>query len=43
MTTTPDLWRHYGRARTERDRAVPGAFRWTWGRTTAPVPRSWVS
>ncbi|MFT9666594.1 class I SAM-dependent methyltransferase [Streptomyces rhizosphaericola] len=36
MTTTPDLWHHYGRAHTERDRAVPGAFRWTWGQDDGP-------
>ncbi len=36
MTTTADLWHHYGRARAERDRAVPGTLRWTWGRDDGP-------
>ncbi|MEU8623134.1 class I SAM-dependent methyltransferase [Streptomyces sp. NPDC048623] len=30
MTTTPDLWHHYGRTRSTTDRTIPGAFRWTW-------------
>ncbi|ATY99896.1 class I SAM-dependent methyltransferase [Streptomyces cavourensis] len=36
MTTTADLWHHYGRVRAERDRGVPGAFRWTWGQDDGP-------
>ena len=39
MTTTPsDLWHHYGRTRAERDRAVPGAFRWNWSQDSGPGP-----
>ncbi|XIE81619.1 class I SAM-dependent methyltransferase [Streptomyces sp. SBR177] len=36
VTTTPDLWHHYGRTRASTDRAVPGAFRWTWGQDDGP-------
>jgi SAM-dependent methyltransferase len=32
----PDLWHHYGRARAERDREVPGAFRWAWDQVSGP-------
>lgn len=35
-TTTTDLWYHYGRARTEHDRAVPGTFRWIWSQDGGP-------
>ncbi|MFC7792269.1 methyltransferase domain-containing protein [Streptomyces cinereoruber] len=34
--TTADLWYHYGRVRAERDRAVPGSFRWSWGQDVGP-------
>jgi SAM-dependent methyltransferase len=32
----PDLWHHYGRARAEHDREVPGTFRWTWDQQGGP-------
>lgn len=35
-TTTADLWHHYGRARADRDRAVPETFRWIWSHDTGP-------
>ncbi|MFF8285026.1 class I SAM-dependent methyltransferase [Streptomyces albus] len=38
MTTTPDLWHHYGRARHTSDRAVPGHFAWTWSQQGGPGP-----
>ncbi|MCG3039453.1 methyltransferase domain-containing protein [Streptomyces fenghuangensis] len=38
MTTTADLWHHYGRARAERDRAVPKAFHWIWSQDGGPGP-----
>ncbi|GAA2399272.1 hypothetical protein GCM10010420_27180 [Streptomyces glaucosporus] len=38
MTGTADLWHHYGRARAGRDRAVPGAFHWTWSQDGGPGP-----
>lgn len=38
VTSTPDLWHHYGRARAESDRAVPAAFRWIWGQDGGPGP-----
>ncbi len=36
MTTTADLWHHYGRTRAERDRGVPDAFHWTWSQDGGP-------
>ncbi|WP_234336488.1 methyltransferase domain-containing protein [Streptomyces sp. NRRL S-920] len=36
MTTTADLWHHYGRIRAERDRAVPDAFHWIWSQDGGP-------
>ncbi len=36
MTTTADLWHHYGRTRAERDRAVPDAFHWIWSQDGGP-------
>ncbi|MFD5319638.1 class I SAM-dependent methyltransferase [Streptomyces sp. NPDC127098] len=36
MTTTPDLWHQYGRARAATDRAVPEAFYWDWGQEGEP-------
>ncbi len=43
MTTTstaqsgaPDLWHHYGRARADTDRGVPGAFHWVWAQAGGP-------
>ncbi|MFG3102957.1 class I SAM-dependent methyltransferase [Streptomyces sp. NPDC048182] len=37
MTTgTADLWHHYGRARAQRDRAVPGVFSWSWDQNGGP-------
>lgn len=36
MEPTADLWHHYGRIRARRDRAVPDAFRWTWGQDGGP-------
>ncbi|MEV6807027.1 class I SAM-dependent methyltransferase [Streptomyces sp. NPDC051132] len=30
MSTTPDLWHHYGRTRAGCDRAVPRTFHWSW-------------
>ncbi|MFE2937495.1 class I SAM-dependent methyltransferase [Streptomyces sp. NPDC059255] len=36
--TSSDLWHHYGRARAERDRAVPEAFRWVWSQDCGPGP-----
>ncbi|MCX4672473.1 class I SAM-dependent methyltransferase [Streptomyces sp. NBC_01381] len=38
MTTTPDLWHHYGRARAEHDQTVPGTFRWNWSQDSGPGP-----
>ncbi|MBW1602408.1 class I SAM-dependent methyltransferase [Streptomyces sp. JJ66] len=38
MTTTTDLWHHYGRTRTEHDRAVPETFHWSWSQDTGPGP-----
>lgn len=38
MTTTTDLWHHYGRTRTEHDRAVPETFHWIWSQDTGPGP-----
>ncbi|WP_405606401.1 methyltransferase domain-containing protein [Streptomyces sp. NBC_00076] len=35
-TTTPDLWHHYGRSRSESDRDVPDRFHWTWGQDSGP-------
>ncbi|MFD8325127.1 methyltransferase domain-containing protein [Streptomyces lydicus] len=35
-TTTADLWHHYGRTRAATDRAVPDAFRWSWGQDSGP-------
>ncbi|MFD3481690.1 class I SAM-dependent methyltransferase [Streptomyces sp. NPDC058665] len=34
--TTTDLWHHYGRTRTERDRAVPKSFHWIWSQDGGP-------
>lgn len=34
--TTTDLWYHYGRTRTERDRAVPETFHWIWSQDGGP-------
>ncbi|MFJ3503994.1 methyltransferase domain-containing protein [Streptomyces sp. NPDC090135] len=34
--TSTDLWHHYGRVRAERDRAVPGSFRWSWSQVDGP-------
>jgi SAM-dependent methyltransferase len=31
-----DLWHHYGRARAEHDREVPGGFRWGWDQVSGP-------
>ncbi|MEU9555758.1 class I SAM-dependent methyltransferase [Streptomyces fumanus] len=36
MTTTSDLWHHFGRARAEHDRAVPHAFHWVWSQDGGP-------
>ncbi|BAJ31664.1 MULTISPECIES: class I SAM-dependent methyltransferase [Kitasatospora] len=37
MTTTPpDLWHHYGRARSDSDRAVPPVFSWVWAQDAGP-------
>ncbi|MFJ7998541.1 class I SAM-dependent methyltransferase [Streptomyces sp. NPDC096310] len=37
MTTiSSDLWHHYGRIRAGHDRAVPDAFRWSWGQDSGP-------
>ncbi|MBW1599547.1 cyclopropane-fatty-acyl-phospholipid synthase family protein [Streptomyces sp. JJ38] len=38
MTTTTDLWHHYGRTRAEHDRAVPETFYWTWAQDAGPGP-----
>ncbi|MGW6739375.1 class I SAM-dependent methyltransferase [Streptomyces sp. NPDC055025] len=38
MTSTPDLWRHYGRARASSDRAVPDTFFWSWDQDAGPGP-----
>ncbi|MER7226007.1 class I SAM-dependent methyltransferase [Streptomyces rubradiris] len=38
MSTTTDLWYHYGRARAEHDRAVPETFHWTWAQDSGPGP-----
>ncbi|ONK11107.1 class I SAM-dependent methyltransferase [Streptomyces sp. MP131-18] len=38
MTTTADLWYHYGRTRHATDRAVPDAFRWSWSQHSGPGP-----
>ena len=34
--TTTDLWHHYGRTRSERDRAVPETFHWIWSQDGGP-------
>jgi SAM-dependent methyltransferase len=36
VTTTTDLWHHFGRTRAERDRAVPDAFHWIWSQDGGP-------
>ncbi|MFH8991472.1 class I SAM-dependent methyltransferase [Streptomyces sp. NPDC017940] len=36
MTTTADLWHHYCRTRSERDRAVPDSFHWIWSQDGGP-------
>ncbi|CAL9588003.1 hypothetical protein SUDANB145_05166 [Streptomyces sp. enrichment culture] len=36
MTTTTDLWHHFGRSRAERDRAIPRAFHWIWSQDDGP-------
>lgn len=36
MTTAPDLWHHYGRARAIADRTVPGTFSWAWSQDSGP-------
>ncbi|MEU9042197.1 class I SAM-dependent methyltransferase [Kitasatospora sp. NPDC048343] len=44
MTTTslhtqaavPDVWHHYGRARADTDRTVPGTFHWVWAQNGGP-------
>ncbi|MFJ9752974.1 class I SAM-dependent methyltransferase [Streptomyces chartreusis] len=36
MTTTPDLWHHYGRTRAATDRDVPDSFYWTWEQDSGP-------
>lgn len=38
MSTTPDLWHHYGRTRAGRDRAVPRTFHWSWSQDGGPGP-----
>lgn len=38
MTTTADLWYHYGRTRATRDRTVPDTFRWSWSQESGPGP-----
>ncbi|MFE7077452.1 WD40 repeat domain-containing protein [Streptomyces sp. NPDC057620] len=38
MTTSPDLWHHYGRSRAATDREVPDAFRWGWDQVSGPGP-----
>jgi SAM-dependent methyltransferase len=38
VTTTRDLWHHYGRARAATDRAVPGSFHWAWDQDGGPGP-----
>ncbi|MGW7207598.1 class I SAM-dependent methyltransferase [Streptomyces sp. NPDC054837] len=40
MTSTADLWHHYGRVRAERDRAVPQTFHWTWSQDGGPGPEA---
>ncbi|MFJ9247765.1 class I SAM-dependent methyltransferase [Streptomyces sp. NPDC101776] len=39
-TPSPDLWHHYGRTRADRDRAVPGTFRWNWSQDGGPGPEA---
>ncbi|WP_409062440.1 methyltransferase domain-containing protein [Streptomyces sp. SYP-A7185] len=36
MTTSADLWHHYGRTRAGSDRAVPDAFHWIWSQDGGP-------
>ncbi|MFF1300155.1 MULTISPECIES: hypothetical protein [unclassified Streptomyces] len=38
MTSTADLWHHYGRVRAERDRTVPQTFHWIWSQHGGPGP-----
>ncbi|MFD0338939.1 class I SAM-dependent methyltransferase [Streptomyces sp. NPDC127117] len=40
MTTTGDLWHHYGRVRAAADRTVPETFRWTWNQDGGPGPEA---
>ncbi|MFE7270025.1 methyltransferase domain-containing protein [Streptomyces sp. NPDC057623] len=40
VTLPPDLWHHYGRARAEHDRAIPGAFHWIWSQDSGPGPEA---
>ncbi|MFJ3694683.1 class I SAM-dependent methyltransferase [Streptomyces sp. NPDC090052] len=36
MTTSADLWHHYGRTRAATDQAVPETFYWAWGQDGGP-------
>jgi SAM-dependent methyltransferase len=36
VTTAPDLWHHYGRARAIADRDVPETFSWAWSQDSGP-------
>ncbi|HBF84496.1 MAG TPA: SAM-dependent methyltransferase [Streptomyces sp.] len=38
MTTTTDLWHHYGRNHAEHNRAVPDTFHWIWSQDSGPGP-----
>jgi SAM-dependent methyltransferase len=38
ITSTEDLWHHYGRARASSDRAVPETFFWNWEQNAGPGP-----
>ncbi|MFJ3218659.1 class I SAM-dependent methyltransferase [Kitasatospora sp. NPDC086801] len=36
QAVAPDLWHHYGRARADTERTVPGAFHWVWAQDGGP-------
>ncbi|MFF9526750.1 class I SAM-dependent methyltransferase [Streptomyces achromogenes] len=38
VSTTTDLWYHYGRSRAGHDRAVPETFSWAWSQDGGPGP-----
>lgn len=38
MSTTADLWHHFGRTRAAHDRTVPTAFHWNWSQDGGPGP-----